>query len=81
MVGLSDDVKSAYELVKDLEPAIPQEYILKAVVFCLLGQQTLSVPSPSLSLLASLAQCPPFLAPQKQRGEWSEERKVSYGLA
>lgn len=30
--------EEAYELIKDLEPAIPQEYILKAIVNVVFGQ-------------------------------------------
>lgn len=33
-----DGVNEAYELVKDLEPATPQEYILKGVVHATIGQ-------------------------------------------
>jgi intraflagellar transport protein 56 len=35
-----DEVNEAYELIKDLEPSVPQEYILKGVVNAYLGQQT-----------------------------------------
>lgn len=34
-----DDLTEAYNLIKDLEPATPQEYILKGVVNACLGQQ------------------------------------------
>ncbi|CAG0905194.1 unnamed protein product, partial [Darwinula stevensoni] len=34
----NDEVKEAYELIKDLEPTVPQEYILKAVVNAAMGQ-------------------------------------------
>nr|CAD7456217.1 unnamed protein product [Timema tahoe] len=34
-----DDVTEAYELIKDLEPAVPQEYILKGVVNATMGQE------------------------------------------
>ncbi|XP_019400750.1 PREDICTED: intraflagellar transport protein 56 isoform X1 [Crocodylus porosus] len=34
-----DDVQEAYNLIKDLEPATPQEYILKGVVNAALGQE------------------------------------------
>lgn len=34
-----DDVREAYQLIKDLEPAVPQEYILKGVVNAALGQE------------------------------------------
>lgn len=35
----NDQVNEAYELIKDLEPVTPQEYILKAVVNSCIGQQ------------------------------------------
>lgn len=35
-----DEVQEAYELIKDLEPSSPQEYILKAVVNANIGQAT-----------------------------------------
>lgn len=38
-----DDVKAAYDLIKDLEPAVPQEYILKGIVHAVMGQETDSV--------------------------------------
>lgn len=31
--------EEAYELIKDIEPAIPQEYILKAIVSVVVGQE------------------------------------------
>ncbi|KAF5287512.1 hypothetical protein FQA39_LY04140 [Lamprigera yunnana] len=34
-----DDNKEAYDLIKDLQPAVPQEYILKGVVNAALGQE------------------------------------------
>ena len=34
-----DQVSEAYELLKDMDPVTPQEYILKAVVNSLIGQQ------------------------------------------
>ncbi len=34
----NDDLKEAYELMKDVEPATPQEYILKGVVSAAIGQ-------------------------------------------
>lgn len=34
----NDDIKEAYELLKDVQPAVPQEYILKGVVNAALGQ-------------------------------------------
>ncbi|KAK3705828.1 hypothetical protein QZH41_011522 [Actinostola sp. cb2023] len=36
---LADDVVEAYNLIKDLEPTTPQEYILKGVVNASLGQE------------------------------------------
>lgn len=38
-----DEVKEAYDLLKDLQPAVPQEYILKGVVNAALGQELNSV--------------------------------------
>ncbi|XP_018322604.1 intraflagellar transport protein 56 [Agrilus planipennis] len=35
--------KEAYELIKNLEPAVPQEYILKGVVNAVLGQELNSI--------------------------------------
>lgn len=35
----NDQMSEAYELIKDLEPVTPQEYILKAVVNATVGQQ------------------------------------------
>jgi intraflagellar transport protein 56 len=36
----TDDIKSAYKLIKDVEPSSPQEYILKAVCNAAIGQET-----------------------------------------
>jgi len=36
----TDEVQEAYNLIKDLEPSVPREYILKGVVFAALGQRT-----------------------------------------
>jgi intraflagellar transport protein 56 len=36
----NDDVSQAYELIKDMEPSVPREYIIKGVVHAILGQQT-----------------------------------------
>ncbi len=33
----SQDYEEAYNLIKDLEPSIPREYILKGVVYACLG--------------------------------------------
>ncbi|XP_076292547.1 tetratricopeptide repeat domain 26 [Lasioglossum baleicum] len=35
-----DDVREAFDLIKDLEPAVPQEYILKGIVNAVMGQET-----------------------------------------
>lgn len=50
LVLFSDDVAEAYNLIKDLEPTTPQEYILKGVVNAALGQEQGSV-SLSLSVI------------------------------
>ncbi|XP_066594750.1 intraflagellar transport protein 56 isoform X2 [Prorops nasuta] len=34
-----DEIQEAFELIKDLEPAVPQEYILKGIVNAVLGQE------------------------------------------
>ena len=39
----ADDINEAYNLIKDLEPTTPQEYILKGVVNSALGQEQGSV--------------------------------------
>jgi intraflagellar transport protein 56 len=36
----TEEVNEAYKLIKDLEPSVPREYILKGVVFAALGQVT-----------------------------------------
>merc|ERR1719454_2519046 len=36
----TDEAQEAYNLIKDLEPAVPREYVLKGVVFAALGQKT-----------------------------------------
>jgi len=36
----SDEAQEAFNLIKDLEPTVPREYILKGVVFAALGQRT-----------------------------------------
>ena len=41
--AIVDDVPEAYNLIKDLEPTTPQEYILKGVVNAALGQDQGSV--------------------------------------
>ena len=43
LLSLLDDVAEAYNLIKDLEPTTPQEYILKGVVNAALGQEQGSV--------------------------------------
>lgn len=40
---ITDDIAEAYNLIKDLEPTTPQEYILKGVVNAALGQEQMSV--------------------------------------
>ena len=37
-----DDVNEAYNLIKNLEPTVPQEYILKGVVNAAVGQESSS---------------------------------------
>lgn len=39
----NNDIKEAYDLMQDLQPAVPQEYILKGVVNAALGQELNSV--------------------------------------
>lgn len=36
-------MREAFQLIKDLEPAVPQEYILKGVVNAAMGQESGSV--------------------------------------
>merc|ERR1719261_370711 len=36
----TEETTEAYNLIKDLEPSVPREYILKGVVFAALGQRT-----------------------------------------
>lgn len=38
-----EEYQDAFDLIKDLEPSVPQEYILKAVVQVTIGQETESV--------------------------------------
>ena len=38
-----DEVGEAYQLLRDLEPTVPQEYILKGVVNAAVGQNAGSV--------------------------------------
>lgn len=38
-----NDTQEAYDLIKDLEPSVPQEYILKGVVNAVVGQEKKSV--------------------------------------
>lgn len=42
IISLTDNPAEAFELLKDLEPASPSEYILKGIVHCEIGQQQLS---------------------------------------
>lgn len=46
MMFLQEEYKEAFMLVKDLEPSVPQEYILKGVVNVAIGQETGSVSFP-----------------------------------
>lgn len=39
----NDEIKESFKLIKDVEPAVPQEYILKGVVYAALGQDLNSV--------------------------------------
>lgn len=39
------EIQDAYELIKDLEPTVPQEYILKGIVNAVVGQERNSVSS------------------------------------
>lgn len=39
----NDDIKEAFKLIKDMQPAVPQEYVLKGVVNAALGQELNSV--------------------------------------
>lgn len=36
----NDEIQEAFDLVKDLEPTVPREYIIKGVVYAVMGQQT-----------------------------------------
>ncbi len=36
----NDEVNEAYNLIKDMECVVPKEYILKAVVHVVIGQNT-----------------------------------------
>ena len=40
---MQDELQESYNLIKDLEPTVPQEYILKGVVNAAMGQETGSV--------------------------------------
>ncbi|KAK9888298.1 hypothetical protein WA026_000558 [Henosepilachna vigintioctopunctata] len=56
----NDDIKEAYELIKDLQPAVPQEYILKGVVNAAIGQEinseeSIKVAQESFQLVGSSA--------------------------
>jgi len=46
----TDDIGEAYNLIKDLEPTTPQEYILKGVVNAALGQEQGSVSKQFISI-------------------------------
>ena len=57
-----DDIGEAYNLIKDLEPTTPQEYILKGVVNAALGQEQGSVgarqsANPVIYFLMALKKC------------------------
>ena len=43
MAFLLDDIGEAYNLIKDIEPTSPNEYILKGVVNATMGQDQGSV--------------------------------------
>lgn len=45
-----NEIQEAYELIKDLEPSVPQEYILKGIVNALIGQERNSVISNGISV-------------------------------
>lgn len=47
----NNDIKEAYKLLKDMQPAVPQEYILKGVVNAALGQELNSVGIPLFNAL------------------------------
>lgn len=38
-----DDIKEAFDLIRDLQPTVPHEYILKGVVNATVGQEVNSV--------------------------------------
>ena len=38
-----DELKEAFSLIQDIEPTLPIEYILKGIVFTLMGQETNNV--------------------------------------
>nr|CAG4634733.1 EOG090X04LA [Alona affinis] len=35
-----DEIKEAYQMIQEVEPTLPAEYILKGIVFALMGQET-----------------------------------------
>jgi hypothetical protein len=39
LVSTQNDITEAYNLLKDVEPTTPQEYILKGIVNAVLGQE------------------------------------------
>ena len=49
-----DDIAEAYALIKDLEPTVPQEYILKGKVENIQEDSLGLIPSPSSSLKIQL---------------------------
>ena len=74
----ADDVAEAYNLIKDLEPTTPQEYILKGVVNAALGQEQASV-SHSLSLGG--ASCEASVSHSLSLGGASCEASMSHSLS
>ncbi|KAJ7397246.1 Intraflagellar transport protein 56 [Pitangus sulphuratus] len=80
-----DDVQEAYNLIKDLEPSAPQEYILKGVVNAALGQEVgsrdhLKIAQKFFQLVGeSASECETFeeipvaLATGMAPVEWNEE--------
>ena len=57
-----DDVNEAYSLIKNLEPTVPQEYILKGVVNAAVGQESssrehLKIAQQYFQLVSSYIQC------------------------
>lgn len=38
-----DETKEAFDLMQDVNPSLPAEYILKGIVYALIGQETNNV--------------------------------------